>query len=207
MTAALHGPTRSPLWSNNNLIAVGLSEYTSNGAHPWDGSGVDTAPSGQLIVDFPNLSALKGETNTFTLDMPIGTEAAAIYLKGFAQDPDMYVSKGVAPTKNGADWIADFISFKSVGTPELVTLSSPSTTQSYYATIDAFTDYSNATLEVLSIDDPSLCNGCERIFLAEETNLNAIKGDPAKSYQFQVPRDATRVVAVLAGGYEGDADL
>ena len=207
MTAALHGPTRSPLWSNNNLIAVGLSAYTSNAAHSWDGSGLDTTPSGQLIIDFTNLSGLKGETNTFTIDMPVGTEAAAIYLKGFDQDPDLYVSKGVAPSKNGTDWVADFISFKSPGTPELITLSAPSNTQSYYATIDAFTDYSNATLEVLSVDDPSLCTGCERIFLAEETNLGALAGSTKKSYQFQVPSDATRVVAVIAGGYTGDPDM
>lgn len=207
MTAALHGDARSTLWSNSNLIAVGLEEYTSNSVRHWDGSGLDVAPTGQVLNEFTNLSGIKGETTTFEVNLPQGTEAAAIYLKGYDQDPDMYVSKGVAPSKNGDTWIADYISFKSAGTPELVTISSPSSTQPYFVTVDAFTDYSNATLEVLSVDDPSLCVGCERIFLAEETNLTATKGDAVKSYQFDVPADATRVVAVLAGGYQGDPDM
>ena len=207
MTAALHGDARSTLWSNSNLIAVGLEEYTSNSVRHWDGSGLDVAPTGQILNEYTNLSGIKGETTTFEVNLPQGTEAAAIYLKGYNQDPDMYVSKGVAPSKNGDTWIADYISFKSAGTPELVTISSPSSTQPYFVTVDAFTDYSNATLEVLSVDDPSLCVGCERIFLAEETNLTATKGDALKSYKFEVPADANRVVAVLAGGYQGDPDM
>jgi len=207
MTAALHGDARSTLWSNSNLIAVGLEQYTSNADHYWDGSGLDVAPTGELLNEFTNLSALKGETSTFEVTLPEGTEAAAIYLKGYNQDPDMYVSKGVAPSKNGDTWVADYISFKSAGTPELVTVSSPSSTQPYFVTVDAFTDYSNATLEILSVDDPSLCVGCERVFLAEETNLSAIKGDALKAYQFEVPADANRVVAVMAGGYQGDPDM
>jgi len=207
MTAALHGDARSTLWSNSNLIAVGLDQYTSNSDHYWDGSGLDVAPTGTLLNEFTNLSALKGDTTTFEVNLPAGTEAAAIYLKGYNQDPDMYVSKGVAPSKNGDTWVADYISFKSAGTPELVTVSSPSSTQPYFVTVDAFTDYSNATLEILSVDDPSLCIGCERVFLAEETNLSAFKGDALKSYQFEVPADANRVVAVIAGGYQGDPDM
>jgi len=207
MTAALHGDARSTLWSNNNLIAVGLEQYTSNATHYWDGSGLDVAPTGTLLNEFTNLSAIKGETTTFEVNLPANTEAAAIYLKGYTQDPDMYVSKGVAPSKNGDTWVADYISFKSAGTPELVTVSSPSSTQPYFVTVDAFTDYSNATLEVLSVDDPSLCVGCERVFLAEDTNLSALKGDALKSYQFEVPADANRVVAVIAGGYQGDPDM
>lgn len=207
MTAALHGDARSTLWSNSNLIAAGLEEYTSNSPHNWDGTGIDVAPTGELLNEFTNLSGIKGETTTFEVNLPSGTEAAAIYLKGYNQDPDMYVSKGVAPSKNGDTWIADYISFKSAGTPELVTVSSPSSTQPYFVTVDAFTDYSNATLEILSVDDPSLCVGCERVFLAEETNLSAIKGDALKSYQFEVPADANRVVAVIAGGYQGDPDM
>lgn len=207
MTAALHGDARKTLWSNENLIAVGLEEYTSNGDHPWDGSGLDVAPTGEVLAEFTNLSATKGETDTFEFSFPAGTQAGAVYLKGFNQDSDLYVSKGVAPSKSGETWIADFISFKSAGTPELVTLSSPSTTQSYFATIDAFSDYSNATLEVLSVDDPTLCNGCERVFLAEETNLSATKGDVIKSFSFDIPSDASRVVAVMPGGYQGDPDM
>lgn len=207
MTAALHGDARSTLWTNSNLIAVGLEEYTSNSPHIWDGSGLDTEPSGELLNQFTNLNATKGETTTFEVNIPQGTGAAAIYLKGFNQDPDLYVSKGVAPTKNGDTWIADFISFKSAGTPELVTISSPSSNQAYFVTVDAFSDYSNATLDILSVEDPSLCSSCERVFLAEETNLSAIEGAPDKSYQFNIPDDATRVVAVLAGGYQGDPDM
>ncbi|TPH15591.1 PKD domain-containing protein [Litorilituus lipolyticus] len=207
MTAALHGDARKTLWSNENLIAVGLEEYTSNSDRPWDGSGLDVAPSGEVLAQYTNLSATKGETDTFEFTFPEGTQAAAIYLKGYNQDPDLYVSKGVAPTKNGETWIADFISFKSAGTPELVTFTAPSTTQPYFATIDAFSDYSNATLEILSVEDPSLCTGCERVFLAEETNLSATKGDAIKSYSFDIPSDASRVVAVMPGGYLGDPDM
>lgn len=207
MTAALHGDARSTLWTNSNLIAVGLDEYTSNSGHPWDGSGVNEVPTGEVIAEFTNLSATKGDVTTYEVNLPEGTQAAVIYLKGFDQDPDMYVSKGTAPVKNGDVWEADHISFKSAGTPELVALSSPSSTQTYYVTVDAFTDYSNATLEILSIVDTTLCNGCERIFLAEETNLTAKKNDADKTYQFEVPSDALRVVAVIPGGYTGDPDM
>ncbi|MCJ8318013.1 MAG: PKD domain-containing protein [Colwellia sp.] len=207
MTAALHGDARSTLWTNSNLIAAGLDAYTSNYAHPWDGSGKDEVPTGVLIKEFTNLSATKGETTTFEVNLPEGTQAAVVYLKGFTQDPDMYVSKGKAPVKTGDVWEADYISFKSTGTPELVALSSPSSTQTYYVTVDAFTDYSNATLEILSVVDTTLCDGCERVFLAEETNLTATKGDADKTYQFEVPSDALRTVVVIPGGYTGDPDM
>jgi len=207
MTAALHGDARSSLWTNSNLIAAGLDEYTSNSGHIWDGSGTDEVPTGELIKEFTNLSATKGETTTFEVNLPEGTQAAVVYLKGFTQDPDMYVSKGKAPVKTGDVWEADYISFKSTGTPELVALSSPSATQTYYVTVDAFTDYSNATLEILSVVDTTLCDGCERVFLAEETNLTATKGDADKTYQFEVPSDALRTVVVIPGGYTGDPDM
>ncbi|MCJ8273390.1 MAG: M43 family zinc metalloprotease, partial [Psychrosphaera sp.] len=147
MTAAMQGPTRTTLWSNSNLTATGLDDYTSNADHPWDGSGVDTAPQGTVISEFNNLSAQKGDTDNFIVDVPAGTEAVAFYLDGFAEDPDMYVSKGTAPSNNGTDWTADFISFNSTGTPEMVGITAPSSSETYHATVDAFSTYSNARLQ------------------------------------------------------------
>ncbi|TQV88005.1 PKD domain-containing protein [Aliikangiella coralliicola] len=207
MTAALHGAARATLWSNENLIAVGLEDLTSNAEHPWDGSGVDTKPQGELIKEVENISAQKGETDTVTVDIPVGTEAVAFYLDGYTEDPDLYVSKGVAPEKNGDTWTADFISFRSSGTPELITITGPSNSETYYTTIDAFSDYSNAHLQIIGAEDPTLCDGCERIFLLEEKDLGATKGDEPKTYKVTVPADAVRTIVVIAGGYEGDPDL
>ena len=74
MTAALHGPARATLWSNSNLIATGLEEYTSDADHYWDGSGLDIAPEGNTLESFNNLSANKGESDNFEVTIPQGTE-------------------------------------------------------------------------------------------------------------------------------------
>ena len=207
MTAALHGPSRKTLWSNANLIATGLEAYTSNSERYWDGSGLDVAPQGTPIATFDNLSGAKGEATNFEVAMPPGTQAVAFYLDGYTEDPDLYVSRGQAPTKTGDTWNADFISFKSAGVPELVTVSAPSANANYHSTVDAYTAYSNARLQVLAVDDATLCTNCERIFLTEEHNLSAVKGDAAKTYQFTVPNDAIRTVVVMPGGYQGDPDM
>ncbi|QPB86050.1 PKD domain-containing protein [Pseudoalteromonas rubra] len=207
MTAALHGPARATLWSNANLIATGLEEYTSNADHPWDGtSGAVLPPKGDVIQSFSNLSGQKGDVDNYEITIPAGTQAVAFYLDGYDEDPDMYVSKGKAPVKNGDNWDADFISFRSAGSPELVTISAPSSTDSYHTAIDAFSAYSNATLSVISGVDDTLCNGCERVFLAEVTGLSSAKGAEPKTYQFDIPSDALRTVAVMPGGYQGDPD-
>lgn len=86
-------------------------------------------------------------------------------------------------------------------------MSAPSSTLEYNTTIDAFSAYSHARLQVLAVDDETLCNGCERVFLAEETSLSATKGDAVKIFKYQVPSDATRTVAVISGGYTGDPDM
>ncbi len=207
MTAALHGAARATLWSNENLIVTGLSDLTSTEDHYWDGTGLDIAPEGTLIAEHTNLSAVKGAIDNFEVTIPPGTEAVAFYLDGYTEDPDLYVSKGSAPSKNGDTWVADYISFKSAGVPELVTVSAPSTNLNYHSTVDAFTAYTNAKLQILAVDDETLCNGCERVFLIEEANLSATKGDAVKTYQFEVPADATRTVVVLPGGYTGDPDM
>ena len=207
MKAALHGPARATLWSNSNLIATGLEEYTSDAGHPWDGTGGDTPPTGTVLASWENLSAPKGDIDNYMVDIPQGTEAVAFYLDGFTEDPDLYVSKGQAPSKNGNDWVADYISFRGTGTPEMVSLTSPSSTETYHATVDAFSAYSNARLQVLGMEDPSLCNGCERVFALEETGLQSAKGAAQKTYSVQVPADATKTVVVMPGGYQGDPDL
>ncbi|MCO7225895.1 PKD domain-containing protein [Pleionea sp. CnH1-48] len=206
MVAALHGPARATLWSNENLIATGLADLTSDADHPWDGSGVDTVPEGEVLKTVDGISGNKGDNETHTIDLPSGTEAVAFYLDGYTQDPDMYVSKGSAPIKEGDNWIADFISFRASGQPELVTVTAPSSSETYYTTIDAYSDFSNAKLQVISADDPTLCEGCERIFLLEETGLSAPKGEDPKRFQFEVPSDAQKLIVVIPGGYGGDAD-
>ena len=208
MTAALHGPARASLWSNNNLITTGLSQYTSDVDHPWDGSGIDLIPTGSTIVDISDISANKGEVDTFSADIPTGTQAVAFYLDGFDdKDPDLYVSKGTQPQKNGNDWVADHISFKTAGEAEIITLSSPSSTETYYTAIDAFSEYSNARLRVLATQDPSLCNNCSREFLHDESNMLSAKGAPAKEYAFNVPLNASKTIVVIPGGYSGDPDI
>ncbi|MCF2859824.1 PKD domain-containing protein [Pseudoalteromonas sp. SMS1] len=208
MTAALHGPARATIWSNANLIATGLEAYTSDADHPWDGtSGAVVPPKGTVVQAFRGLAAQKGETDNFEISVPEGTQAVAFYLDGYDEDPDMYVSKGKAPVKNGDTWDADFISFRSAGSPELVTLSAPSSSETYHTTIDAFSAYSNATLSIIAGTDNTLCQDCERVFLTEVKGLNSAKGAEPKTYQFDIPADAIRTVAVIPGGYQGDPDL
>ena len=208
MTAALHGPARASLWSNSNLIATGLSHYTSNADHPWDGSGTDLIPSGSTIVDISGISGNKGEVDTFNADIPFGTQAVAFYLDGFGdKDPDLYVSKGKEPQKNGDNWDADHISFHAAGKAEVITLSGPSTSETYYAAVDAFSEYGNARLRVLGTDDPSLCDACRREFLLEEQDLQSAKGATPKEYRFNVPDNAGKTLVVIPGGYSGDPDI
>ncbi|MET1257006.1 PKD domain-containing protein [Aliikangiella maris] len=204
MVAALHGPARKTLWSNNNLIATGLEDLTSNSDHPWDGSGVDIEPQGTIIQEVNNISAQKGEIKNFQTNVPSGTEAVAFYLSGYTEDPDMYVSKGTAPTKNGDKWNADYISFMPTGTPELVAVTAPSASVTYHTAVDAFSSFSNANFKVISAEDPTLCDGCERVFLMEKSGLSGNKGDAPLRFEFDIPSDATRTVIAIPGGYLGE---
>ncbi|BAJ01893.1 hypothetical protein SVI_1922 [Shewanella violacea DSS12] len=201
MYGALNHPARKTLWTDDNLISVGLSAYTSSVPHNWDGSGVDAPPKGTVLMELPGLSALKGEINTYTIDLPVGTEVMAVYLDGFSEDPDLYLRYGQAPSYDGTNWTYDLHSFSSAGTPEFIGLVGPKTTGTYHITIDAFSAYTNARLMVVAMDDPTLCNGCERVIAIEETKLAALKGSAPKHYSFTVPNDATRVMVEIPSGY------
>ena len=201
MYGALNHPARKTLWTDDNLISVGLSAYTSNFPHNWDGSGVDAPPEGAVLMELPGLSALKGEINTYTIDLPVGTEVMAVYLDGFSEDPDLYLRYAQAPSYDGTNWTYDLHSFSSAGTPEFIGLVGPKTTGTYHITIDAFSAYTNARLIIVAMDDPTLCNGCERVTAIEETKLAALKGSAAKHFSFTVPNDATRVMVEIPAGY------
>ena len=209
MTAALHGSARSTLWSNANLIATGLSEFTHNAEHPWDGvSGIDNGPTGDIIANFENLSADKDAIDTFIVDAPEGTEALAFYLSGYSQDPDMYVSAGQASTMSAdGTWQADYISFLSAATPEFIGVLGPKGNESYYATVHAFSEYDQANLQVLSVEDPLLAAGSKRYHVVKQAGLWSPAGIPAKDFQFTIPDSAEKVVIVLAGAYGGDPDM
>jgi len=209
MTAALHGDARSTLWSNDNLVATGLADYTHNADHPWDGiSGIDTGPVGEVIASFDNLSADKDAIDTFVVDAPAGTEALAFYLSGYSQDPDMYVSMGQESTMLAdGSWEADYISFLSTATPEFVGVLGPKTDDSYYATVHAFSEYDQATLQVLSVEDPLLAAGSKRYHIVKQPGLWSPAGVAAKNFQFTIPDAAEKVVIVFAGAYGGDPDM
>ncbi len=209
MTAALHSSARASLWSNENLIATGLTEFTHNADHPWDGvSGIDNGPTGEVIANFDNLSAEKGAIDTFIVDAPPGTEALAFYLSGYSQDPDMYVSAGQESTMSAdGSWQADYISFLSTATPEFISVLGPKVNESYYATVHAFSAYEQANLEVLSVKDPLLTAGSKRYHVIKQGGLWSPAGVPAKNYQFTIPNTAEKVVIVFAGSYGGDPDI
>lgn len=211
MTAALHGPSRSTLWSNDNLAATGLEAYISNSDRPWDGvSGIDTVPEGELLAHHTGISGVKGERDTFSVQVPENTQALAFYLDGFEHDPDMYVSHGVAPTPpqtEGGEWVADQISFAAPGSVEFVGVMNPDSTSPYFATVDAFTDYANANLHVVAVDDTSLSAGQKRFTLIEQKGMWATEGGQTPQYQFNIPADAEQVSFVLAGTYQGDPDI
>ena len=209
MTAALHGDARSTLWSNDNLIATGLVDYTHNADHPWDGiSGVDQGPVGEEITSFDNLSADKDAIDTFIVDAPAGTEALAFYLSGYSQDPDMYVSAGQESTMLAdGSWQADYISFLSTATPEFIGVLGPKVNESYYATVHAFSAYDQANLQVLAVEDPLLTAGSKRYHVIKKGGLWSPKGVAPKNFQFTIPESAEKVVIVLAGAYGGDPDM
>lgn len=211
MTAALHGPARNTLWSNDNLVATGLSQYVSTAQHPWDGvSGIDQLPQGQLLAQYNDLSGLKGQQQTFSVTAPQNTEALAFYLDGFIQDPDMYVSYGVAPTPpQNADgqWDADHISFASPGSIEFVGVLNPDNSEPYFVTVDAFSDYDNADLHIVAADDPLLSANQKRHFVLQQKGLWASAGGKTPVYQFDIPDDAEKVVFLLGGKYQGDPDI
>jgi PKD repeat protein len=209
MTAALHGSARSTLWSNDNLIATGLADYTHSATHPWDGvSGVDQGPVGEEITSFANLSAEKDAIDTFIVDAPAGTEAIAFYLSGYSQDPDMYVSMGQESTMlSDGSWKADYISFLGAATPEFIGILGPKANESYYATVHAFSEYDQATLQVLSVEDPLLAAGSKRYHVVKQTGLWSPEGVARKDFQFTIPDTAEKVVIVLAGAYGGDPDM
>ncbi|OHU90554.1 MULTISPECIES: PKD domain-containing protein [Pseudoalteromonas] len=215
MTAALHNPARSTLWSNENLVATGLSQYVSDSPRPWDGaSGLDVEPQGTTIASFDIPFAEKSVVDTFEINLPNTARNVMFYLNGHTEDPDLYVSKGQAPTPPTGDseqWIADLISFNSAGSSEAVTVDTPDVTVPYFASVHAFSAYSNATLSVLQGTDPYLEPGEQRYTLFKLDDLWANKKNASwpdrlgKTYDFQfsVPDNASRVVVVVPGGYQG----
>ncbi len=209
MTAALHGEARSTLWGNENLIATGLVEYTSNAVHPWDGiSGVDVSPDGEVIASFENLSAEKNDIDTFVVDTPDGTEALAFYLSGYSQDPDMYVSAGQSPTLMAdGNWQTDYTSFEASGTPEFIGVLGPKNAETYHTAVHAFSAYEQANLQVLAVEDPLLAEGNQRYHVIKREGLWSPEGDSPKNFQFTIPESAEKVVIVLAGPYGGDPDM
>ena len=213
MTAALHGPARSTLWSNANLVATGLAEYTSSSDHPWDGlSGLDREPEGTVLETVESISAPLDGIETFEFNLPQGAANILFHLDGHTADPDMYISKGEAPTHDGSgNWTADYISFNSPGSAESVSIDIPDTNQPYYASIHGFTEFDNSRLRVIQGIDPYLEEGGIRYSLLKIEGLKADKVDvawgdrpgKAHNFQFTVPDDATRTVVVIPGGYNG----
>ncbi|WDE01046.1 M43 family zinc metalloprotease [Thalassomonas actiniarum] len=211
MKAALHGDARRSIWSNSNLIATGLAQYTSSEQPVWDGTGADQAfdPQGKTVIfQQTDLSAEQDGISRFELTVPEGTQALAFYLDGYSQDPDLYLSKGSEPTadENG-NWDADYISFNASGTPEIALTTTPVNAPDYHGAIHAYSSYSSAQLRVFSLDDATLCDGCSRVFLHNEKELAAQAGDPVKNYRFNIPEDAEQVVIVINDVLRGNPDL
>ncbi|GHE81852.1 hypothetical protein GCM10011501_07760 [Thalassotalea profundi] len=209
ITAALHTPMRSTLWSNSNLLVTGLDQYTHNADHYWDGiSGIDTAPSGEVIASHLNLSGIEGDINSLQVSIPSDTEAVGFYLSNYQEDPDMYASLGKSPEKDeNGSWIADYISFEAAGTPEFIGVLSPDTEQAYHIAIDAFSDYNNANFQAIAVDDPLLPAGSKRHHVYIEKGIWSPQGKAPKQYKINIPANAEKMVAVLAGKYGGDPDM
>ena len=213
MTAALHGPARSTLWSNDNLIATGLSEYVSNSDHPWDGiTGLNAEVEGTILETFSGISATEGEVDTFEINIPEGSTNVLFYLDGYSQDPDLYVSSGVVPTapldENGevdsnGEWVRDYRSFNGTGEAESVSVDIPKTNVPYFASVHAYSEYDNATLRVIQGDDPFLAEGSKRYTLFEQNDLWAVSEGKVYDFQFTVPDDVEKVVIVVPGKYQG----
>jgi PKD repeat protein len=210
MTAALYHDSRATLWSDENLQATGLGEYQTDGQMAeWDGiTGSDQRPAGELLLEVSELSAAKDNVTVYEFEVPVGTQAAVVYLDGFAQDPDLYVAHGQPPAQDeNGQWTQDFVSFKGTDNNEAIGILTPKTAGKYYVAVHAYSAYDNARLSVVAVDDVSICNQCEQIVVHEEKNLSALKGSEPKRFSFEVPDSANMVSFEMPGGYLGDPDL
>ncbi|QQX81429.1 PKD domain-containing protein [Shewanella sp. KX20019] len=205
-TAALHHPARRTLWSDDNLIATGLGEYAAIGEHEWDGSGLDEMPEGTLLFEATELAADKDSITHYPVVVDESVELLAVFLDNYTEDPDMYVRFGTEAVLGDDDnWTTDFTSFAAGGSPEFVKVFAP-TPGTYYTTVHAFSEYSNARLRIVALDDPTLCEGCTRVKLLTE-DIKANNGDEPKLYEFSIPEAAVRVNFQIPNGYDGDPDM
>ncbi|MCL1050209.1 PKD domain-containing protein [Shewanella abyssi] len=205
-TAALHHPARRTLWSDDNLIATGLGEFAAIGEHEWDGSGLDELPEGTLLFEATELAADKGSITHYPIVVDESVELLAVFLDNYTQDPDMYVRFGTEAVLGDDDnWTTDFTSFSAVGSPEFVKVFAPNP-GTYYATVHAFSEYSNARIRIVALEDPTLCEGCTRVKLLTE-DIQANNGDDPKLYEFTIPEAAIRVNFQIPNGYDGDPDM
>lgn len=210
MTAALHHPARAPLWSNENLTATGLAEYipVEDGGQLWDGiTGSDQRPEGEILFEKTELSAAKDDVSVYQFTVPHGSKAMTVYLDGFSEDPDIYMSYGKAPTLSEEGvWDQEYVSFNSAATHEAIGVLAP-TPGTYYVAVHAFSAYSNARLSVVNMEDTSTCGACEQVLVYQEKNLAALQGDEPKVFSVDIPDGAKQVSFELPGGYSGDPDL
>ena len=209
MTAALHHPARAALWQNENLTTTGLVDFSSDEPRVFDGTtGTDHRPEGEVLLEVNDLTARAGYVSSHTVKIPEGVEAVIIYLDGFNEDPDLYVSYGTPPVKDeNGKWSSERLSFNDTGNNEFIGILNPQKSGSYYITIDAYSTYSNARLSVVAIADPSNCAACERTRLHDEMALSAQSNDEPKVLSFIIPDDAILVAFEIPEGYFGDPDL
>lgn len=208
MVAALHHPSRMPLWSNENLTAAGLEAHIPGEGPAWDGTtGTAHRPEGEILLEQTDLAAAKDDVKIIEFEVPAGTDAISIYLDGFSQDPDLYVSHGAAPSQdeNGA-WTQDYVSFNAPDTDEAINILTP-TAGTYYAAIHAYSEYSEARLSVVSVADTSSCGSCDTELVLEQKGLAANVGDEVKTWSVEVPDNAVSVSFEIAPGHSGDPDL
>ena len=217
MTAALQGPTRAPLWSNDNLASVGLEAYVSDdapvlGPDPkWNGITGFGAPQGTLLHQFTDLMGSDGNLDIYPVTLPSNTAAVAFYLDGHGEgdDPDFYISKGQAPQQTGTNlWNMDFdfTSWEKPGRPEAVGVFAPSDTEEYFVAVQAYKDYANATLSVIALDDLDACNGddCRRVYLEDQDIPNSADVIEA-NLSITIPSHAIRTVIAIPYGFTAGA--
>ncbi len=209
MTAALYHPARAPLWSDENLAATGLSEQIAEDGPIWDGvSGADQRPEGEVIFEKTGLTATKDDVTVYEFTVPEGSKAITVYLDGFEQDPDIYMSHGKAPIlSEGGSWDQEYVSFNSKGSHEAINVLAPKSSGTYYVAVHAFSDYSDARLSVVSVADTSSCAACELVLVHEEKALIGSQGAEPKVLSVEIPDNANLVAFELPPGYSGDPDL
>ncbi|WP_199608759.1 pre-peptidase C-terminal domain-containing protein [Flocculibacter collagenilyticus] len=198
------GCTRQLFWSNPNRTHQGRATGTassSDNTRVLNNTAAEMAAfrGGVVVgnklengVPVNNLSASKGSTIKYELDVPSTATSVQFNSSGGSGDMDMYVKFGSQPTTSNYDcrsW--------TNGNSESCSFSSAQN-GTYYVLLNAYSTFSGVSLTGAYTEGSSGSSG-------SETNLSASQNNWSR-YTIDVPAGSSKLEVTITGG-SGDADL